>query len=204
MSRIYILFLLVMMTQACALGNNSSGISSSYDSERSKPNVTACSKIRIPAEWEPHEATWMLWPGRYEAMYREEFAKIIKVLQDYEPVIIGCRNSRLKENALKVLQENEVPLNNIRFKQILNDNAWMRDNGPIYAVGCGRQWIQDWVFDAWGESEWNNIPLPYETDNRIPRNISTILGMPVDIIDDYILEKGNLESNGADNNSFSS
>ncbi len=183
------------MTQACTIGNNSSGISDHNDSEKS--NTSACPKIRIPAEWEPHEATWMLWPGKYEAMYREEFAKIIKVLQDYEPVVIVCQNARVKKNALKVLEEYEVPLRNIRFEQMLNDNAWMRDNGPVYAVGCGRQWIQDWVFDAWGESEWDNIPLPYETDNRIPRNIGALLGMPVDIINDYILEKGNLESNGA-------
>ncbi len=197
MSRIFIILLLAMMAQACAPGNHSPEISGSNDSEKSKPNVPACSTIRIPAEWEPHEATWMLWPGRYEAMYREEFAKIIKVLQNYEPVVIGCRNAGLKKNALKVLQEHEVPLSNIRFEQILNDNAWMRDNGPVYAVGCGRQWIQDWVFDAWSESKWDNVPLPYETDNLIPRSVGNLLDMPVDIIDDYILERGNLESNGA-------
>jgi len=197
MSRILVLFLLAMMTEACTQGYNSPDISGSNDSEKSKSNVPACSKIRIPAEWEPHEATWILWPGRYEAMYREEFARIIKVLQGYETVVIGYRNSGLKKNALRVLQEHEVPLGNIRFEQILNDNAWMRDNGPVYAAGCGRQWIQDWVFDAWGESEWNNVPLPHKTDNRIPRSVGSLLSMPVDIIDDYILEKGNLESNGA-------
>ncbi len=195
MNKILFIFFLVMMIQACVLWNSSPDISG--DNDKSKLNVQACSEIRIPAEWESHEATWMLWPGRYEAMYREEFAEIIKVLQGYEPVVIGYRNSKLKENALKVLHEHGVPLKNIRFEQILNDNAWMRDNGPVYAVGCGRQWIQDWVFDAWGESEWNNVPLPYETDNRIPRNVGILLDISVDIIGDYILEKGNLESNGA-------
>ncbi len=197
MNNFLILFVLAMMIQACTLGKSSPGLVGKNDNDKVKPTIQACSEIRIPAEWESHEATWMLWPGRYEAMYREEFAKIIKVLQAYEPVVIGYRNYEVKNNALKVLQKHGVPLKNIRFEQILNDNAWMRDNGPVYAVGCGRQWIQDWVFDAWGESAWNNVPLPYETDNRIPRNVGILLDMPVDIIGDYILEKGNLESNGA-------
>ena len=128
MNKILILFFLAMMIQACTLWNSSADISGDNDNEKSKPNVQACSEIRIPAEWESHEATWILWPGRYEAMYREEFTKIIKVLQDYEPVVIGYRNSRLKKNALKVFKEHGVPLKNIRFEQILYDNAWMRDN----------------------------------------------------------------------------
>jgi agmatine deiminase len=64
-------------------------------------------------------------------------------------------------------------------------------------VACGSQWVQDWRFDAWGKSEWNKVPLPYKTDNKIPRSVGTLLDLPVDIIEDYILEKGNLESNGA-------
>jgi len=185
------------MTQACTSGNYSPDKNNANYRAKSIPNIPMCSETRIPAEWEPHEATWMLWPGRYEAMYRNEFAEIIKVLQAYEPVIIGYQNTKLKENALKVLQEHNVPLENVRFEQISNDNAWMRDNGPVYAVGCGSQWVQDWKFDAWGKSKWNNYQLPYETDNKIPRAVGNSLDIPVDIIEDYILEKGNLESNGA-------
>jgi len=160
-------------------------------------DISICKGIRIPAEWEPHAATWILWPGKYEAMYRAEFARIIKVIQAYEPVVIGYRDIRLKQNAISVLQAHKVPLKNIEFKKIANDNAWMRDNGPVYTVGCNRQWIQDWVFDAWGKSKWNNYPLPYKIDNRIPRRVGTLLAMPADIIEDYVLERGNLESNGA-------
>jgi agmatine/peptidylarginine deiminase len=95
-------------------------------------DINVCKSIRIPAEWEPHEA------------------------------------------------------------------AWMRDNGPVYAVGCGAQWIQDWKFNAWGEMKWGRVSLPYRKDNLVPSKVASLLDIPVDIIDDYILERGNLEVNGID------
>ncbi len=197
MKNFFIILIIATLTQACTAKDKSTKIIDEHFKENITQSIPACPNLRIPAEWEPHEATWLLWPGRYEAMYREEFAQIIKILQAYEPVIIGYKSSGLKNNALRVLQQHNVPLENISFEQISNDNAWMRDNGPIYVEGCGRQWVQDWVFDAWGKSKWNGIPLPYKTDNRIPRKIGALLDMPVDIVDDYILEKGNVESNGS-------
>ena len=194
---LYSLLLILIIVQSCTTAYQPMETSAEAGKKKATTPLMSCEHIRIPAEWEPHEATWILWPGRYEAMYRDEFAEIIKVIQAYEPVVIGYHNSKLRQNALEVLEDHEVPLENIRFEQIANDNAWLRDNGPVYAVGCDTQWAQDWVFDAWGKAEWNNEPLPYKTDNRIPRRIGSVLDMPVDIVDDYILERGNLESNGA-------
>ena len=37
--------------------------------------------VRVPAEWEPHAATWMQWPGVWEASVRPAFARIIDVVQ---------------------------------------------------------------------------------------------------------------------------
>jgi len=192
-----ILFITCMTTclSACILSSNPAG-SSIKNSNRVDINV--CKDTRIPAEWEPHEATWMQWPGKYEKMYREEFAELIGVLQKYESVVIVYSYPDLKQNAIHVLTRKGIPLTNIHFEEISNDNAWMRDNGPVYAVGCGRQWIQDWKFNAWGEMKWGGVSLPYRKDNMVPRKVASLLGMSVDIIDDYILERGNLECNGID------
>lgn len=196
MGKNLIIVLMAILTQSCTALNVSTDITIDHDSEKPVQPPHVCSEARIPAEWEPHEATWILWPGKYEAMYRKEFAGIIKIIQAYEHVVIGYHDSRLRKNAMKVLQEHKVPMQNISFEKVPNDNAWMRDNGPVYAVGCGMQWVQDWVFDAWGKSDWNNEPLLYERDNKIPRRVGSTLDMPVDSIKNYILEKGNLESNG--------
>ncbi len=174
------------------------GASIASDSGSSMSKTGKCTRIRIPAEWEPHEATWMQWPGKYEKAYRQEFAAIIGALQEYEPVVIVYGYRELKQNAIDVLTRKGIPLTNIRFEKISNDNAWMRDNGPVYAVGCGVRWIQDWKFNAWGEMKWGGVSLPYRQDNLIPRNVASRLGLSADIIDDYILERGNLEFNGID------
>ena len=31
---------------------------------------------RVPAEWEPQEATWLQWPGRWEKNYEDTIKKI--------------------------------------------------------------------------------------------------------------------------------
>ena len=197
MKMIKAIFLIICITTnifACLRASNSSDNSI----KSNNMNLSVCKDLRIPAEWEPHEATWMQWPGKYEKMYRNEFAEIIGVLQKYEPVVIVYSTPVLKKNAIDVLINKNIPLTNIRFENIGNDNAWMRDNGPIYVVGCGSQWIQDWKFNAWGEMKWNGVFLSYHKDNLVPRHVASLLGFTVDVIDNYILERGNLESNGAD------
>jgi len=197
MKMIKTILIIICITTSISAGSKSSTSSDDIINSNNM-NLDACKDIRIPAEWEPHEATWLQWPGKYEKMYRNEFAEIIGVLQKYEPVVVVYSTPDLKKNATDILTQKNIPLTNIRFENIENDNAWMRDNGPTYAVGCGARWIQDWKFNAWGEMKWNGVSLPYQRDNQMPRMIAALLSTPVDIIDDYILERGNLESNGAD------
>jgi len=197
MKIINLIILIASLTTCLSACIRSSNLPENRIPDDNRSDIIICKDIRIPAEWEPHEATWILWPGRYEKMYREEFAEIIRVLQKYEPVVIVYSYTELKQNAIQVLSQKGIPLTNIRFEKLPNDNAWMRDNGPVYAVGCDTQWIQDWKFNAWGEMKWGGVSLSYRKDNMVPRKVGSILGMPVDSIDDYILERGNLESNGA-------
>ena len=198
MKIVKVILIVTCMTVCQSAYSSSSNPSAGSDQDNNRKDIIVCKSKRIPAEWEPHEATWMQWPGKYEKMYRQEFAEIIGVLQKYEPIVIVYSYPDLKQNAIEILTRKGIPLTNIRFEKISNDNAWMRDNGPVYAVGCGAQWIQDWKFNAWGEMKWGGFPLPYRKDNLVPRNVASRLGLSADIIDDYILERGNLEFNGTD------
>jgi len=84
---------------------------------------------------------------------------------------------------------------NIIWHAIENDNAWMRDNGPVYVVQDGEMRIQNWQFDAWGGGFGNNVT--YSKDNEVPMAVADYLNMPVDNID-IVHERGNLEFNGVD------
>ena len=154
------------------------------------------STIRVPAEWEPQEAVWLQWPGRWEKVYEPAFAKMVNVMVQYEKVhILHDSNTIRSEARAAILNAGGNPDDpNITWHAIANDNAWMRDNGPVYVVQDGEQRIQDWGFDAWGGAFGN---IPYAKDDDVPIAVGAYLNMPVDKVD-IVHERGNLEFNGRD------
>lgn len=165
------------------------------DEIASNQDLDTVAGIRVPAEWEPHAATWMQWPNRYEANMRLAFADIIAVIQNYEPVHLLIGSEAEKAEAMRFLSENGVNNSNITWHITPVDNSWMRDNGPIYVSNGSDIWIQNWKFDAWGGNFGSDVL--YQNDNRVPNYVGEYLGMAVEDQQEYVLEKGNLEFNGA-------
>lgn len=159
------------------------------------PHGVESQPLRVPAEWEPHAATWMQWPGPWEAEMRPEFARIVDVIQDYEPVRLLTSTAAEKAEAELFLAAQGVPDSNVTWHVVPVDNSWMRDNGPVYLTDGTETWIQNWRFDAWGGNFGADIP--YENDNLVPMRVADVLGMTVEDRQDYVLERGNLEFNGA-------
>ena len=151
--------------------------------------------VRVPAEWEPHAATWMQWPGPWEAQMRPEFAEIIRVIQAYEPMHLLTSTQAEKSAAQQFLANRGVPSGNLTWHVVPVDNSWMRDNGPVYVTQDGETWIQNWRFDAWGGNF--GAEIPWRNDNDIPGYVGDYLDLEVENRQDYVLEKGNLEFNGA-------
>ena len=152
---------------------------------------------RVPAEWEPQEATWLQWPGRWEKDYEEAIAKISDIISRYQTLhILYSSNKILKEAKDAILSVGADPENpNIRWQAAKYDNSWIRDNGPVYVVEENKFRIQNWEFNAWGGGFGTNIP--FYLDNSVPDQIGKILQIPVDHID-IVHERGNLEFNGVD------
>ncbi|MEM9335722.1 MAG: agmatine deiminase family protein [Pseudomonadota bacterium] len=152
---------------------------------------------RVPAEWEPQAATWLQWPGRWERMYEPSFSRISEVITRYQPLHIVVDSKRTQQRARKALTELGADPDhpNITWHSIPNDNAWMRDNGPVYVIEDGAMRLQNWTFNAWGGAFGEDIP--YAADNRVPDRVAEILDLPVDRID-IVHERGNLEFNGDD------
>jgi len=153
---------------------------------------------RVPAEFEPQEAIWLQWPGRWEKNYEPAYAQITNVIVLYETVHILYDSNRIRDEARTAITNTNPPGNpdhpNIVWHAIANENAWMRDNGPVYVVQDGGMRIQDWEFDAWGGAFGN---IPYANDNAVPIEVGAYLGLPVDHVN-IVHERGNLEFNGVD------
>ncbi|WP_415715812.1 agmatine deiminase family protein [Roseibium sp.] len=148
--------------------------------------------FRVSAEWEPQAAVWMQWPGRYEAQLRPAFAEIIRSVQNHEPVHLLANSRKQQEAAETFLAKHAVSPRNITWHLIPTDNAWMRDNGPVYLTDGKEIWIQNWAFTGWD----GTTGAYHERDTRVPDHVGALLGLEVEDRSDYVLEKGNLEVNG--------
>ena len=152
---------------------------------------------RVPAEWEPQEAIWLQWPGRWEKAHEIAFAKMSAVIAQYETLHILYGSSKIEDDARAAISKvgGDPDHENIVWHAIANDSAWMRDNGPVYVVEGGEIRIQNWEFDAWGGAFGADIP--FALDNKVPSEVGAYLDLPVDNID-IVHERGNLEFNGGD------
>jgi len=125
-------------------------------SEESVPSPT---EFRMPAEWEPHEATWLAWPhelsdwpGKF-APIPWAFAEIVRHLALVERVFLIVENRAEESRVRKTLVKAGVALEAITFFHIPTDRGWMRDSGPIgVAAGeTGGLALVHFAFNGWAK-----------------------------------------------------
>lgn len=94
----------------------------------------------MPAEWEPHEATWLSWPHRrdtWPGAFEEVppvFVQIAKHLAESELVRINVGNPVMAKGVKYLLEAAQVNMAAVRFHYNPTNDAWVRDHGPIYVV----------------------------------------------------------------------
>jgi agmatine deiminase len=156
--------------------------------------------FRMPAEWEPHAATWIAWPHN-RADWPGKFApipwvyvEIVRLLSRFEPVHIVVRSRVMKQRASDRLDSAGVDLERVKFFKAATDRVWLRDSGPTFVVrdqdppaaGRGeteseaaseldgpsdRIGLIEWKFNAWAKYD------DYRDDRRLPRRLSKWLGL---------------------------
>jgi agmatine deiminase len=108
--------------------------------KRKESRRIAAAGFRMPAEWEPHEATWLGWPheltdwpGKF-APIPWVYAEIVRHLARVERVFLIVEDREAEERARGVLEKSGVQLDAVEFFHIPTDRGWMRDSGPIGVV----------------------------------------------------------------------
>ena len=154
---------------------------------------------RMPAEWEPHAATWLSWPRREGISFPDSFDRVLPALREMvaafiqsEPVCINVINGAHEAEAravLDVLPQQEC----ITYYEIPTNEPWCRDHGPTFLTRKTdpKLAIVDWDYNAWG----NKYP-PFDLDEVVPTRIAEILKVPA-FYPRMILEGGSIEVNGA-------
>lgn len=156
---------------------------------------------RMPAEWEPHAATWLTWPrrdgisfpDRYDEML-PTYGKLIGQLAQSEEVHINVWDEEMEQFARDTLKDLKTSLKRVFFHPFPAHEPWCRDHGPIFVTrefhGNHEKAVVDWNYNAWGDK----YP-PYELDDRIPVPISKFRGCPL-FSPDMVLEGGSIDVNG--------
>ena len=154
---------------------------------------------RMPAEWEPHAATWLSWPNKDGISFPDAYhavmpalAQMVDALADSEPVNINVRDGDDEAQVRAILKKHRARAEHVTFHHIPTNEPWCRDHGPMFLTRGEepRLAVVDWDYNAWG---WKYPP--FDDDDEVPRQIAELLKLPV-YKPEMVLEGGSIDVNG--------
>jgi len=170
----------------------------------------------MPAEWEPHAATWLAWPhyhgdwpGKFEPI-PWVYAEIIRNLAKRERVELVVNDGRAARQARKVLERADAFSPNIRFHRWPTNRVWLRDSGCIFVTPQGgfaqpdsrprspheeRALALKFRFNAW--AKYSNWRLDEQIGSLMAKAAQTHEVRPVALDTRIVLEGGSIDVNGA-------
>ncbi len=170
---------------------------------------------RMPAEWEPHEATWLAWPhektdwpGKFEPI-PWLYGEIVRHLARVERVRIIVEDAAVEQRVRRILKRCHVdprgarfsvqPRTSVRgaadtavefFHQAAN-RSWTRDSLSPFVKSVRRGVaVSHWRFNGW--AKYDN----YQHDAKLPAIIAKSLKIPI-VETGLVLEGGSIDVNGA-------
>ena len=164
------------------------------------PASPARAGYAMPAEWQPHQATWLSWPhkraswpGKFEPV-EPVMVRFVAALSPTEIVRINVLDEA-HERHVRNLLEGRAHAANVRFHRFPTNDAWCRDHGAIFVTrkqgGPDPLLALDFRFNSWG----GKYP-PFDLDDAIPPQMAAALRVPCRRVD-MVLEGGSIEVNGA-------
>ena len=161
----------------------------------------------MPAEWEPHGATWLAWPHNPEDWPGKFspipwlYAEIVRLLAAHERVHLIVENAVMRRRVTEMLKRAGAKLDQVSFHLWPTDRGWTRDSGPIFLRNAaGKVGLTNWRFNAWAKYD------DWRLDDKLPGRITKLLGarewQPELLLEDgrthrLVLEGGSIDVNGA-------
>lgn len=154
----------------------------------------------MPAEWEPHEATWLAWPHNEETWpgkipeVRQIFLQMIEALTRHEKVQLLVENPEMRREVEDFLRHRPFNRKNLVFHFIPTVDAWIRDYGPNFICRTSREkrevaWVR-WRFNAWG-GKYESLAQ----DDGVAEKLVSVIDQAV-FRPELILEGGSIDANG--------
>jgi agmatine deiminase len=155
---------------------------------------------RMPAEWEPHAATWLAWPhnaadwpGRFHPI-PWVYCDIVRHLTRVEDVHLLVENEAAEQRARALLTRTGARVERVHFHQWPTDRVWMRDSGPSFVKRPEGVGITNWRFNAWAKYD------DWQLDDQLPSRAGELLHLPCWVPEfqghRVVLEGGSIDVNG--------
>ncbi len=154
----------------------------------------------MPAEWHPHESTWLAWPKNpltwpdRVAEVRELYLQIMTLLASQERVDLLVDDLDTADAVAGKLRERKAALEQIAFHPINTADSWIRDYGPNFLLRRTQDKVE-LAFNHWRFNAWGNKYEDLKRDELIPAQIEPILKVPR-FAPKLVLEGGSIEVNG--------
>ena len=158
-------------------------------------------QYRMPAEWEPHAATWLAWPhyagdwpGKFEPI-PWVYAEIIRQLARHERVNLVVNDGDSERTARKILKKANALNENVKFHRWPTNRVWLRDSGCTFvkSADAGLAGIK-WRFNAW--AKYTNWQRDEKIGGLMAGAAGAVEQQAVLAKTRVVLEGGSIDSNG--------
>jgi agmatine deiminase len=155
----------------------------------------------MPAEWEPHEATWLGWPheltdwpGKF-APIPWAFAEIVRHLSHVERVYLLVESKAAQSRVCVILKKAGAKLEAVDFFVVPTDRGWMRDSGPVCVKSAaGEVAYNNFVFNGW--AKYRNHEKDIKAVAKANRRLKRRVFLPMRDGRRVVLEGGSIDVNG--------
>lgn len=166
------------------------------DYDMNKITTPLSDGFRFPFEGNEHQATFILMPCRLDTWRKkarpaqENYIEVIKAISEHEKVIVGVHPSMSR----KLVDELQVIENVVVWKLRYND-AWARDNMPLFLTNGEKLRTVDFRFNAWG-GKVDGLYSDYHDDDHLGESVSKKLKLLSYYLPSFVLEGGSIAIDG--------
>ena len=155
--------------------------------------------VVLPAEWAPQAAMLLVWPrrdgdwGTALMAARDTLQAVVNALAARQPVILVAPDVDARHDIGQRQSEARLAHEGVCVADVAADDIWARDTGPITVIANGHRCFIDWRFEGWG-GKFSAV-----ADNALCAKLHAGGWLGADPLarQDWVLEGGSIESNGA-------
>ena len=171
------------------------------------PATPAALGYRMPAEWEPHAATWIAWPhersdwpgtGKLAAV-RWVYGEVIRHLAPGERVRVLVEDAAAARHVTAMCARIGVAAARVECARVATARSWTRDTCPIFVRdGRGRVAATGWRFNGWAKypNHRRDARVPAAVARRIGCRLFTPVADVAGRAERLVLEGGAVDVNG--------